>query len=471
MIHSSRKIYPFYILTDVFFIVLSFFIPYLLKYGSSQISSSLNIKLPNFEEYVVIFILWGLFIIITLNRKGFYATDRSLSIPKEAFRVSINILYVSIFVAGLIFFTKYQFFSREIFFSNFVLLCVLLSGWRALKRLVLRKLISQGFKNVNVLIVGAGKIGESIAAEIYKNPYWGFKISGFLDDSKVKAVSDLPILGTLSNFISVAKKYFIDEVIISIPSERKAVSELIKQAQKMNLGLRIIPDSFEEPLPVVEITNLGLIPLLTYKERKHHPAEFALKRLFDILVSLILLILLLPVFLIVSILIKIDSKGPVFYIRKRSGFKGKIFSFYKFRSMGQDADKQKADLLSKNESKGNLIFKMKKDPRVTSVGKFLRRYSLDELPQIFNVLKGDMSLVGPRPFPVEESDKFQYEHLQRLTVRPGITGLAQIRGRSDLSVYRWIKWDLWYVNNWSFRLDFLILWWTIPVVLKGRGAY
>lgn len=471
MICSSRKIYPFYILTDLFFISLSFFIPYLLKYGSSQIASSLNIKLPNFEEYAVIFILWGLFIIITLNRKGFYTTDRSLSIPKEAFRVSISILYVSIFVAGLIFFTKYQFFSREIFFGNFVLLCVLLFGWRVFKRLVLRKLISQGFKNVNVLIVGAGKIGESIAAEIYKNPYWGFKISGFLDDNKVKAVGNLPILGTLSNFISVAKKHFIDEVIISIPSERRIVSSLIKQAQKMNLGLRIIPDSFEEPLPVVEITHLGLIPLLTYKERRHHSAEFALKRLFDILVSLILLILLLPVFLIVSILIKIDSKGPVFYIRKRSGFKGKIFSFYKFRSMDYDADNQKADLLNKNESKGNLIFKMKKDPRVTSVGKFLRRYSLDELPQIFNVLKGDMSLVGPRPFPVEESEKFQYEHLQRLTVRPGITGLAQIRGRSDLSAYRWVKWDLWYVNNWSFRLDFLILWWTMPVVLKGRGAY
>jgi len=471
MVSSTRKIYPFYVLTDLFLIALSFFIPYLLRYSSFRAVSSLNVKLPNFQEYAVIFVLWSILIIITLIRKGFYATDRSLSIPKEISRVSISLLYVTIFVAGLIFFTKYKFFSRQIFFGNFILLCILLAGWRVLKRLILRKLISQGFKNVNILIIGAGNIGKTIAVEIHKNPHWGFKISGFLDDSKTEAIGNLPILGTLNNFIAVAKKYFIDEVIISIPSERRVVSGLIKQAQKMNLGLRIIPDSFEEPLPAVEITHLGLIPLITYKERRHHPAEFVLKRSFDVLASLVLLILLLPLFVIISILIKLNSEGPVFYIRKRSGFKGKIFNFYKFRSMRQDADKLKADLLAKNESQGDLIFKMKKDPRVTPVGGFLRRWSLDELPQILNVLKGDMSLVGPRPFPVEESERFRHEHLQRLTVRPGITGLAQIRGRSDLSAYRWIKWDLWYVNNWSFRLDFLILWWTMPVVLKGKGAY
>jgi len=469
--HTFRKIYPFYLITDLFFITLSFFIPYFAKYSYLQEVLSRPLVLPDFREYLIVFVLWGVFTIVVLNRRGFYTTDRSLSIAKEIYRVFVSVLYVSILVAGLIFFSKYQFFSREIYFKSFSLLFLTLSGWRVVKRLMLRKLISQGFKNVNVLIVGAGKVGMSIREEIHKNPYWGFRIVGFLDNNKAEAVENIAMLGRLSDFIAVAKKYFIDEVIISIPSERRAVSELIKQAREMHLGLRVIPDSFEEPLPAVEIIHLGLIPLLTYKERSHHPAEFVLKRVFDFLVALTLLVFLLPLFLIIAVLIKLDSKGPAFYIRKRSGFKGRVFAFYKFRSMVKEADRLKADLLDKNESGGNLIFKIKKDPRVTSVGRFLRKYSLDELPQIFNVLKGDMSLVGPRPFPVDESERFQYQHLQRLTVRPGITGLAQIRGRSDLPICRWVKWDLWYVNNWSFGLDFLILWWTIPVVLKAKGAY
>jgi exopolysaccharide biosynthesis polyprenyl glycosylphosphotransferase len=415
--------------------------------------------------------LWSIFIVISFKKRYLYVTDRSISIPKENFRVILSICYTSILMAGIIFFVQYKFFSREIFLKSFFLICISLTAWRTIKRLILRKLIAEGFKNINILIVGAGKIGKDIFEEIRKHPHWGFHVVGFIDDNKDESIDGLNILGKLESFSIVAKKYFIDEVIVSIPSERKAVSDLIKQAKKMRLGLRVIPDSFEEPLPALEISYLGIIPLLTYKERKHHPAEFALKRLFDFCVALVLLILLLPLFLIIAIAIKLDSQGPIFYIWKRSGYKGKVFNFYKFRSMVRNADKLKATLLDKNESVGNIIFKIKEDPRVTRVGRFLRRYSLDELPQIINVMKGDMSLVGPRPFPVEESQRLEHNHLERLTVRPGITGLAQIKGRSDLSFYRWAKWDLWYVNNWSFWLDFFILWRTMPVVLKGKGAY
>jgi len=478
MIEPSRKIYPLYAITDLFFLVLSFYIPYIFKYTNLKELLSQMANFPNLKEYSFVFILWAIFIIISFKRRSLYTTDRGLSIPREVSKVVISIFSVSILIAGVIFFAKYKFFSREVFAKIFFLLCFLLSIWRIIKRLILRKLIKEGFKNINVLMIGAGKVAQGIVEEIRRNPYWGFNIVGFLDDNKTEKIDNLSVLGSLSNFIAVAKKYFVDEVIISIPSERKAVAELVKQAQKMNLGLRIIPDSFEEPLPAIEITHLGVVPLLTYKERVHHPAEFVLKRLFDFSVALILLILLFPVFLISALLIRLDSKGPVFYVRRRSGFKSRVFNFYKFRSMVKDADELKAGLLDQNESQGSpanrenkFIFKIKKDPRITRIGRFLRRYSLDELPQIFNVLKGDMSLVGPRPFPVEESQKFTYNHLERLTVRPGITGLAQIRGRSDLSFYRWVKWDLWYVNNWSFWLDLLILWWTFPVVLKGRGAY
>ena len=471
MIKSPQKIYPIYVGVDLFFLSLSFLSAYLFRYNSFQNILSGKAGLLNLREYFFIFILWAIFLIISLNKRNLYFTDRGLSIPKEIFRTIISILYTAILMTGVIFFAKYQFFSRQIFLRSFFLLCLLLPGWRVAKRLLVRKLISRGYRNTNVLIVGVGKVGKLVWAEIQRRPYLGFRAIGFLDDNGVQLKEGPPVLGKLADFFRVAKRFFVDEVIITIPSEKKIISNLIEQAKGLRLGVRIVPENFEQALPVLDISYLGMMPLLTYKKRGFHPAEVALKRLFDFTASLLFLILFFPVFIIVAVLIKFDSKGPVFYIRKRAGYKRKPFNFYKFRSMVKEADSLKTNLMDKNESKGNIIFKIKKDPRITRIGRFLRKYSIDEFPQMFNVLKGDMSLVGPRPFPVEESQKLESNHLERFAVRPGITGLAQIKGRSDLSFYHWGKWDLWYVNNWSFGLDFLILRWTMPVVLKAKGAY
>jgi len=471
MIKSSQKIYPVYVFIDLVLIVLSFFLAYISRYNFIKDVIMGKPTLANFREYSFVFILWAVFLVISLNRRSLYITDRSLSIPKEISRTIICIVYTAILVSGVIFFAKYKFFSRQIFLKAFLLLCLFLPSWRIIKRLFLRKLIARGYRNTNVLIVGVGRVGKIAWKEIQRNLHLGFRVLGFLDDNGGQAKDGPPVLGKLSDFLKVAKRGFVDEVIITIPSERKAIANLIEQAKNLSLGVRIVPENFEQALPVLDISYLGMLPLLTYKERRFHPAEMALKRLFDFMVSLIFLILLFPLFIIVAILIKLDSRGPIFYIQERAGYKGKPFNFYKFRSMVREADSLKADLLDKNESRGNVIFKMKKDPRVTRIGRFLRKYSIDEFPQMFNVLKGDMSLIGPRPFPVEESQKLDSNHLERFAVRPGITGLAQIKGRSDLSFYRWGKWDLWYVNNWSFGLDFLILWWTIPVVFKAKGAY
>lgn len=470
MFKIFRRITPLYFFIDFFLIALTFSIVYIFNSNIVR-AGSLLYHLPNIKEYIFIFSLWAIFIMVSFSKKGLYATDRSLTIPKEVSRVVVSILSTAILIAGVIFFAKYKFFSRRIFFQSFSVLCLVLSGWRVSKRLIVRKLIAGGFKNLNVLIVGAGKVGMVIFEEIKRNPSLGLKVVGFLDDVKSDPIGGLKVIGDLDSFTAIAKKYFIDEVIVSIPSERRAVSELIIQARKMRLALKVIPESFQEPLPVLGISYLGIIPLLTYKEQRHHPTEFFLKRLFDFFVSFVLLVILSPLFLVLIAMIKRDSPGPVLYIQKRSGFKGRIFNFYKFRSMVKDADSLKESLADKNESQGRVIFKIKKDPRTTRIGRFLRKYSFDELPQIVNVLKGDMSLVGPRPFPVAESQRMNGEHLQRLAVRPGITGLAQVKGRSDLSFYRWAKWDLWYVNNWSFGLDFYILWQTLPVVLKAKGAY
>lgn len=474
MIKAISKVYPLYFFIDLLLIASCYFGPYLFylfKYNSLGNIFSNIIRTPNLQEYFFIFVLWTVFIVVSFNRRSLYSTDRSITIPKEIFKVVLSIFYTSILISAIIFFAKYDFLPRQVFLEISLLFCVTLSGWRIFKRLILRELIARGFHNINVLIVGAGRIGRLVLEEIRNHPHWGFNVLGFLDDNKDGTIDNLPVLDKLQNFPAVVKKYFIDESVITIPSERKAVSDLIKQAQKMRLGLRVIPEDFEESLSILSISYLGVIPLLTYKERKYHPAELALKRVFDFAVSFILLVILSPLFLIIAILIKLESEGPVFYIQKRMGYKGRMFNFYKFRSMVKEADELKPALFDKNESLGNVIFKIKKDPRTTRVGRVLRRTSLDEFPQLFNVLKGDMSLVGSRPFPVEESQKLELSFLERFIIRPGITGLAQIRGRSDLPFNRWVRWDLWYINNWSFWLDLKILFWTLPAVFKAKGAY
>jgi len=231
----------------------------------------------------------------------------------------------------------------------------------------------------------------------------------------------------------------------------------------------VVPIAFDRAVGEIFKFNIGYIPILEYCELGHNRMQYG-KRLFDFFVSAAALLLLLPVFLVISILIKLDSPGPVFYFSTRYGRQGRVFKMWKFRSMVEDADARLNDLKKKNEVDGP-IFKIRKDPRVTRVGKFLRKYSLDELPQIVNVLCGDMSMVGPRPLPLDQVEQEDMKQLKRLEVRPGITGLWQVRGRSDLPFHRLIKWDTWYINNWSFGLDMNILFETIPVVLKGKGAY
>lgn len=199
--------------------------------------------------------------------------------------------------------------------------------------------------------------------------------------------------------------------------------------------------------------------------------ELLLKRILDQVIGLACLVAFFPLFVIISVLIKLDSRGPVLYVQKRVGVKGKIFDCYKFRSMINAADALKKQLLPMNEVKDGGIFKIKNDPRITRIGKFIRKHSLDELPQLFNVVKGDMSLVGPRPPTQEEVVKYTHHQMQRLSIRPGMTGLSQIKGRNSFVFRRWVKWDLWYINNWSLGLDLQILWWTIAAVIKGRGGY
>ncbi|MBN3040234.1 MAG: sugar transferase [Candidatus Omnitrophica bacterium] len=469
MIESFRKSYPVYITIDIFLIILSFVSAYLLKY--TYFYPQLSIDNSYLNIYLFLFTLWGVFILISFGINNLHSTDRGLTIPKELLKVLQSISCASILIGAVIFFAKYKFFSRQVFLTSFLYLFLFLAGFRVLKRIILRRLIVKGFHNINVLIVGADKLGRLILDEIRKSPFWGLNPVGFLDDHSTQTIEGVRIIGKIKDFQTVIKKYFVDEVIIAKPMYDRSTLELINQARKFNLGSKIIPADLEEVPATITTSYLGAMPLLTYKERMHHPTEVFIKRFLDIISSLALITIFFPVFIILPIMIKLDSKGPVLFIRPRIGMKGKIFYFYKFRSMVKDAEKLREELLDENEVRDGVIFKIKKDPRITKAGKFMRRFSLDELPQLFNVLKGDMSLVGPRPPLPDEVKEYSYNHMQRLAIRPGMTGLSQVRGRSELTFRKWVRWDLWYINNWSFGLDLRILFWTIPVVIKGKGAY
>ena len=462
---SKKYVRFLYLFIDIFLISLSFYIPYALRYNKSLFLK----EIPHYQEYILLFFLWAILIIYFFHTNNLYSTDRSLTIFKEVFKVSKCIFFSSVISGLLIFFLQIKIFSRFIFVLALILLIFNLSLFRILKRLYVRYRILRGYSNINVLIIGATKAGVNLAEQIKLNPYLGLKIVGFLDDQKSLDYFGYRILGKIKDLKKILEEYFIDEVYIAGSLERKLVLDIINITTEKKKGLKILIDNFGLSFINAKVSYIGFVPILEYFDIGLHGTDKFIKRFLDVFVSSIILFILLPLFIVIAILIKIDSKGPVFYISKRCGRKKRLFNLYKFRSMIADADKYRKELLKYSDSKD--IFKMKKDPRVTKLGRFLRRYSLDELPQLINVLRGDMSLVGPRPFLLEEVEKLDTWQLKSLNIKPGITGLWQIRGRSDVSLYRRVKWDIYYINNWSLSLDIKILFLTIPVVLKRKGAY
>jgi exopolysaccharide biosynthesis polyprenyl glycosylphosphotransferase len=330
-----------------------------------------------------------------------------------------------------------------------------------------------GLGETRLLVVGSGRLGKMTMQHIAANPNLGYSIIGFLHDMSEEPndFGRFKMLGTLDDIGLVIKSMQIDEVIIALPSylHDYAIST-VKTCEHLGASFKLIPDLYEMNLSRIDVEALEGIPLIGIKQVSLNTVQRAVTRIVDITVASLILILGLPVWLCISAAILINSRGPIIYAQKRVGLNGKEFDFYKFRSMYQDADKVLAALKAKNEAQGPL-FKMRDDPRRTPVGRFLRRTSLDEFPQLISVITGEMSLVGPRPpLPREVA---QYEEWQkgRLAIKPGLTGLWQVRGRSDLSFDEGVLMDLYYIENWSLRLYFQILLRTIPAVLLRRGAY
>ncbi|HDM08880.1 MAG TPA: hypothetical protein ENF97_02000, partial [Candidatus Omnitrophica bacterium] len=267
--------------------------------------------MPSLKEYLLVFLIWGILLIQALYKRNLYSTDRRLTIPGEMFQVLKAILSVSLYMAAFIFLAKFAFFSRVVFGSGIILSFIALSSWRMVKRIMLRRLIRRGFRNINVLIIGANKEAEELIEEIKRKPHLGLKVIGILDKTKAgNEVNGVKVLGDVSRFEEVCKKYFIDEVFITVSSPQ-LISDVMRKARNLRIAVRVVPAGFKDALARMEVYKFGMFPLLTYKEKEIHPAELVGKRIFDIVVSLLLLILLSTLFLIIALLIKLDSPVPV----------------------------------------------------------------------------------------------------------------------------------------------------------------
>jgi exopolysaccharide biosynthesis polyprenyl glycosylphosphotransferase len=316
----------------------------------------------------------------------------------------------------------------------------------------------------NVLIVGAGGLGRRIANYLEKHPEMGRLVCGFLDDRKAPGKG---VMGRTSDLAELARTAFVDEVILAAPHDRDLTLRVLRAAQQLRLDVKMAPDLFGcEPLRETE--RIGDMPLICLHEERLPVAGLLLKRVLDVVGAVAALILLGPALGMLAILVRLDSPGPVLYAAQRAGRKGRPFRCYKFRTMVRDADGLKEKLRERNERQGP-VFKIMDDPRITRVGRVLRRYSLDELPQLWNVVKGEMSLVGPRPHPLDDFSAYTIEHLPRLDVIPGMTGLWQVTARRDPSFQAGMKLDIEYIHRWSLGMDLRILLKTAAVVLRGSG--
>lgn len=344
---------------------------------------------------------------------------------------------------------------------------------RMLMRLTLTVLRFRGRNLRFIVIVGTNKRAMNFVRNIRAHKEMGYHILGFVDNECKTKPDAIKLLSDLNHFSDVLDRHVVDEVVIALPMKSfySEITEILNLCQEQGLKVRFIADMLFDPSAVKSaIEYMDGVPFFTMYMGPHDGFLLRVKRVMDIVGSAAALFLLAPVFLIIAVLIRWDSPGPVFFVHERVGYNKRRFPCFKFRTMTAGAEQKQAELEKLNEVNGP-AFKIKDDPRVTKIGKFLRKASIDEWPQFFNVLKGDMSLVGPRPLPIRDYNLFDKNwQKRRFSVKPGLTCLWQIQGRSNLSFEKWIELDMMYIDQWSLLLDLKILIKTIPAVLKGTGA-
>jgi exopolysaccharide biosynthesis polyprenyl glycosylphosphotransferase len=433
----------------------------------SQIGYLLHTSPP----VLLIYIAWFCLLLVVIGRSyGLYEPILNRSGLHEQ-RLTVQVTFSSgLLLCGTLYLARAEVVSRIVVVLMVLFTTVLLCIQRAIWRKVAYGRYRSGLETRNVMIVGAGRVGHALRNHLESLRHLGFRFKGFVALTEREAESnDTDIVGDVRNCLSLARSLFVDEIFFSVPAEKKLVIGIVEEARDMGIDVRVVPDLYDGLAWNAPVEYIGQFPTIPLHRRALPVGSLLLKRALDVAGAALAMLLGLPIMLALVIAIKLDSKGPVFYRAKRIGLKGRTFTCFKFRTMCVDADKKLEELLHKNERDG-ILFKIANDPRITRVGRFLRKYSLDELPQLYNVLRRDMSLVGPRPPIASEVEQYDLSYLRRLDVLPGMTGLWQVEARRDPSFDSYISLDTAYVENWSLWLDLKILARTVGVVFSGTGS-
>ncbi|MGQ9801929.1 MAG: sugar transferase [Candidatus Saccharicenans sp.] len=470
-------------LFDIMFLTLAF----ILSYGIRE-KIDLNLKLSplipeaqvsgtplnTFHQYALAYFLGIVIWLVCLFLNRSYKFLRIEPYYRTAIRI-INSSVMTFFGFGTaLFVLKAAYLSRMFFFLFIITGTLALLLDRALVTLALRKIQEQGYNWRHILVVGTGNRAAQFIIKVKQNPGWALKIIGVINDDEQREITEvngIRVIGTLKDLPNIFAQMPVDQVVFVLPRSRlNQIQDALHLCEVEGKETSVAIDLYDMKIARSVITEIDGIPLLSYNTVRTSEWQLLIKRAMDIIISSAAIFLLSPLYVATAIAIKLTSTGPVFFRQERLGLHGRKFKMLKFRTMRIDADKhlsQVTDLLEMTTPK----FKNRKLKYITPVGRILRKFSIDEFPQFFNVLAGDMSIVGPRPTVPCEVEKYEVWQRRRFSMKPGITCLWQISGRNEIDHNGWMKLDLEYIDNFSLWLDISIIFKTIPAVLFGKGAY
>lgn len=460
---------------DLALTLVAFVLAYLARYELGILRRVLEINYAPMDAYFFYIGVYALWLQLHFRGSGLYKNVRGRPWLEEVYTIINGVANSTLVVMAISFILQPLFFSRLMLVYLAVITVVLLAVARIVQRSIHARLRAKGIGVQRVLIIGASEVGQAVLRTMLARKELGYYPVGFLDDNPERGNANIGRvrgLGEINSLREVLRNEGVDLVVITLKwDQHDRILSLVTTCHKRGVDVRVVPDVFQLNLRQVQIENIDGIPLLGLHNGKplRGGNRFA-KRAIDIGLVMLAAPLWVPVLSLVALAIRIESKGPVFYTQNRVGENGKTFGIIKFRSMIPDADKYRKALVETLQLDPRHP-KIIDDPRVTRVGRFIRRTSLDELPNLINVLRGEMSLVGPRPPTPDEVQLYEPWHMQRLQIMPGMTGLWQISGRSDVPFEEMCLLDIYYIENWSITLDAQILMMTLPRVILRQGAY
>ena len=471
---QAKRFIIIQIIIDALCIALAFFLSFSLRETSFFISISAEKSfIAELDVYLWILIIHTPLLIIILRSNGAYNPRETLSLFDLVWVLFKSILLSMLALGTILYFMKYQHVSRLFIFLIGAVTFLMLIVERLLYHQIMKSVRMRGNYTRNVLIVGSGPRAREFARLILGHAEWGLRIIGYVDDDPreedVRVLSG-QIIGTIGDIPALIRENVIDEVIIAIPRRfLNRMEDVVHTCEETGIETTVLADLYDTMVANTHLSFIDDTPLLTFSTVPSQEWKLLVKAVIDFIGTAFLIFGLAPLLITIALVIKLSSRGPILYRQRRIGLHGREFVLFKFRSMYVDAEERLKELQHLNEMTGP-VFKITKDPRVTKIGRIIRKTSLDELPQLFNILKGEMSLVGPRPpIPREVNQYVRWQH-RRLSMKPGITCIWQVNGRNKIGFEEWMKLDLQYIDNWSLGLDFKILFKTIPVVLFGYGA-